>query len=287
MPSEAPLGEEDDLRALPTNVTFKNICVSDTLGPGLRNDPGEFNCFLNVIVQVSFSFKIFPFLFSLNKVSFTALLIFNVQSFWHLRKLRDKFLSGSTSAHVHIGNHCLVCAFQEVFNSLSVASAKMQREAVSPTSLRNALSELNPNSNFFREVSLQFGWCYHHVFILFQSCKVRNHLSFMQLASETDLLILQVQINDAPEVLVKILECLHRSVPSGSSVSVTKSSGSKGAGNWNCRSDACITHKFFGMDILEKMICRKCGIESSQTKFTTFFYALDASTLREWKACFI
>ena len=84
VPSQAPLGEEDDLRALPTNVTLTNISVSDTLGPGPRNDPGEFNCFLNVIVQVSFSFKTFPFQFSLNEVSFSALLIFNVMNLFFL-----------------------------------------------------------------------------------------------------------------------------------------------------------------------------------------------------------
>ena len=88
--------------------------------------------------------------------------------------------------HVHIGKHCLVCALQEVFNALSVTSAKMQREAVSPTSLRNSLSTLNPESNFFQEVSSQFGWCYQHIVILFQSHQLRNHLSFMQLTSETD-----------------------------------------------------------------------------------------------------
>ncbi|GFZ07717.1 hypothetical protein Acr_19g0006540 [Actinidia rufa] len=101
---EATLGEEALGHC--QLMSHSKICVSDALGPGLRNDPGEFNCFLNVIVQ---------------------------------------------HPHVHIGKHCLVCALQEVFNALSVASAKMQREVVSPTSLRNALSALNPESNFFQE----------------------------------------------------------------------------------------------------------------------------------------
>ncbi|XP_057464986.1 uncharacterized protein LOC130754757 [Actinidia eriantha] len=100
----------------------------------------------------------------------------------------------------------------------------MQREAVSPTSLRNALSALNPESNFFQEV----------------------------------------QIKDASEVLVKILECFNRSFTAGSGVSITKSSGSKGAGY--CRNDVCIAHNLFGMDIRQKMSCDKCGFASKHTK---------------------
>ncbi|XP_028123701.1 uncharacterized protein LOC114320838 isoform X2 [Camellia sinensis] len=55
------------------------ICATD-LGPGLRN-VGENNCFINVIVQ----------------------------SLWHLRTFRGKFLRRSTSAHAHIKDPCIVC----------------------------------------------------------------------------------------------------------------------------------------------------------------------------------
>ncbi|CAL5367971.1 unnamed protein product [Camellia sinensis] len=84
---------------------------SEIFGPGLRNDAGENNCFLNVIVQ----------------------------SLWHLRKFRDKFLSRSTSMHVHVGDPCVVCALLETFNALSAASASMPKEPVSPINLRTAL----------------------------------------------------------------------------------------------------------------------------------------------------
>ena len=64
MPLEIPVGEEEDLRVLSSDVKVENLSVSDKLGPGLRNDPGEYNCCLNMIVQVSLSFKKIPFLFS-------------------------------------------------------------------------------------------------------------------------------------------------------------------------------------------------------------------------------
>ena len=57
-------------------------------------------------------------------------------------------------------------------------------------------------------------------------------------------------MKDASEVLVKILECFNRSFTAGSGVSITKSSGSKGAGY--CRSDVCIAHNLFGRDIRQK-----------------------------------
>lgn len=77
----------------------------------------------------------------------------NIQTFWNLRKFREAFTSGATSEHVHIGDPCVVCALREIFIALSEASANKEREAISPTSLRNALIKLNPDSNIFREVS--------------------------------------------------------------------------------------------------------------------------------------
>lgn len=66
-------------------------------------------------------------------------------------------MSRSTSEHVHIGDPC-VCELQEIFIALSVASANNEREAISSTPLRNALIKLDPDSNYFQEVSLHFGW---------------------------------------------------------------------------------------------------------------------------------
>ncbi|KAL6960699.1 hypothetical protein U1Q18_038462 [Sarracenia purpurea var. burkii] len=192
-----PLEEstEEDGRVFSTDATFDNISGSDAFGPGLRNDVGEYNCFLNVIVQ----------------------------SLWHLSKFRDDFLSRSTSVHMHIGDPCVVCALQEVLNALSVASANMQREAVSPTSLRIALSKLYPDGNFFQEA----------------------------------------QMNDASEVLAVIFDCLHQSFTSGSGVSPTESSASKCPGSWDCAVAACIAHKHFGIEIFEKMSCyNSCDLDA-------------------------
>ena len=64
--------EEEDLRVLSTDITFGSLSGSDTRGPGLRSDSGEYNCFVNAIIQVSVSFKRFPFLLSQNKNSFST-----------------------------------------------------------------------------------------------------------------------------------------------------------------------------------------------------------------------
>jgi len=56
--------------------------------------------------------------------------------------------------HVHVGDPCVVCALYEIFAALNKASADSRREAVAPTSLRVALSNLCPDSNFFQEVVL-------------------------------------------------------------------------------------------------------------------------------------
>ncbi|CAL5369163.1 unnamed protein product [Camellia sinensis] len=87
-----------------------DVACSTDLGPGLRN-VGENNCFINVIVQ----------------------------SLWHLRKFRGKFLRRSTSAHVHIKDPCIVCELHGIFTALR--EAKEGDDAVSPTTLRIALSK--------------------------------------------------------------------------------------------------------------------------------------------------
>lgn len=53
-----------------------------------------------------------------------------------------------------MGDPCVVCALYEIFSALSLASMDARREAVTPASLRIALSNLYPSSNFFQEVSL-------------------------------------------------------------------------------------------------------------------------------------
>ncbi|CAL5369182.1 unnamed protein product [Camellia sinensis] len=87
-----------------------DVACSTDLGPGLRN-VGENNCFINVIVQ----------------------------SLWHLRKFRGKFLRRSTPAHVHIKDPCIVCELRGIF--IALREAKEGDDAVSPTTLRIALSK--------------------------------------------------------------------------------------------------------------------------------------------------
>ncbi|XVF09167.1 hypothetical protein REPUB_Repub07fG0068300 [Reevesia pubescens] len=199
----------------PNEVSSEGLNETDLFGTGLQNEVGEYNCFLNVIIQ----------------------------SLWHLRRFRDEFLRRSRSDHVHVGDPCVVCALYEIFTALNIASTDARREPVAPTSLRIALSNLYPESNFFQEA----------------------------------------QMNDASEVLAVIFDCLHRSFTSGSSVSDTDSVDSNCTGSWDCANSACTVHSLFGMDIFERMNCYSCGLESRHLKYTTFFHNINASALRTMK----
>ncbi|KAJ4836507.1 hypothetical protein Tsubulata_036210 [Turnera subulata] len=196
-------------------VANENVNGTDVFGTGLKNDVGEYNCFLNVIIQ----------------------------SLWHLRRFRDEFLRRSASKHVHVGDPCVVCALYEIFYAMSLASTDTRREAVAPTSLRIALSNLYPDSSFFQEA----------------------------------------QMNDASEVLAVIFDCLHQAFTSGSSVSDSESVESNCTGSWDCTNSACIVHSLFGMDIFERMNCYSCGLESRHLKYTSFFHNINASALRTMK----
>ncbi|KAM7272212.1 hypothetical protein ACFE04_026875 [Oxalis oulophora] len=201
-----------------SEVMHENINGTDVFGTGLKNEVGEYNCFLNVIIQ----------------------------SLWHIRRFRDEFLRRSASEHVHVGDPCVVCALYEIFTALSFASKSTRREAVAPTPLRIALSNLYPDSNFFREA----------------------------------------QMNDASEVLGVIFDCLHRSCtpPGLTRVSDADSvASSKCTGSWDCANMGCIVHTLFGMDIFERMNCYVCGLESRHLKYTSFFHNINASTLRLMK----
>lgn len=186
----------------------------DLFGTGLKNAVGEYNCFLNVIIQ----------------------------SLWHLRKFRDEFLKTS-SPHVHVGNPCVVCALHDIFTALTKASEEGQREAVSPTSLRIALSNLYPDSKFFQEA----------------------------------------QMNDASEVLAVIFDCLHKSYTSYSSECDVEAHENDSVGSWDCANNSCIVHSIFGMDIYEQMNCYSCGVESRHLKYTSFFHNINANSLRTTK----
>lgn len=208
-------GEVDNSGAVPSDVQASNMNRVDVLGTGLKNEVGEYNCFLNVIIQ----------------------------SLWHVRRFRDEFLRRSTSEHVHVGDPCVICALKEIFSVLSIASTDTRREAVAPTSLRTALSNLYPNSNFFKEG----------------------------------------QMNDASEVLAAIFDCLHQSFTPGSSVSDTASVASSNTSSWDCVNEDCIAHSIFGMNIFERMNCYNCELQSRYLKYTSFFHNINASALRTMK----
>ncbi|PIA62439.1 hypothetical protein AQUCO_00200449v1 [Aquilegia coerulea] len=119
------ISPQDDFVVSPNEVTIQSMNKLDVVGTGLRNEVGEYNCFLNVIIQ----------------------------SLWHLQRFREEFLRMLTSKHVHVGDPCVVCALYDIFTALNVASMDLRKEAVAPTQLRIALSNLYPNSNFFREMN--------------------------------------------------------------------------------------------------------------------------------------
>lgn len=48
------VGEADGIDDRPDNFSEVNLSGDDIYGTGLKNDVGEYNCFLNVIIQVDF-----------------------------------------------------------------------------------------------------------------------------------------------------------------------------------------------------------------------------------------
>lgn len=45
-------GEVDNVGGVPNDVQVDNVGEGDVFGTGLKNEVGEYNCFLNVIIQV-------------------------------------------------------------------------------------------------------------------------------------------------------------------------------------------------------------------------------------------
>lgn len=90
-------------------------------------------------------------------------------------------------------------------------------------------------------------------------------------------------MNDASEVLAVIFDCIHRSFTSGFGVSGTKSIESNGMGSWDCANNACVAHSLFGMNVLERLNCFNCGLESREMRYSSFFYNINASALRTMK----
>ncbi|KAL1812484.1 hypothetical protein ACET3Z_022549 [Daucus carota] len=209
------LSELGNGEVLSHETTNESVNGAEAYGLGLKNEVGEYNCFLNVIIQ----------------------------SLWHITRFREEFLRKSLSGHVHVGDPCVICALFDIFNALSMASTDLKREAVAPTPLRIALSNLYPESNFFQEA----------------------------------------QMNDASEVLGVIFDCLHRSFTSGLDISNNEIVGSNNLSSWDCSNDACVAHNLFGMNISERLNCYNCGLESKFMKYTSFFHNINASALRTIK----
>ncbi|KAF0912897.1 hypothetical protein E2562_019477 [Oryza meyeriana var. granulata] len=143
--------EEDLERAVLQSLGTSN--EKEVYGTGLKNAAGEYNCFLNVIIQ----------------------------SLWHLKRFRDGFLKTS-SLHKHVEDPCAVCALYDIFTDLSKASEE-QGEAVAPTSLRIALSKSYPNSKFFQEGQMNDASevlgvifeCLHKAYTSHADCQVKSH----------------------------------------------------------------------------------------------------------------
>ncbi|CAG7869833.1 unnamed protein product [Brassica rapa] len=121
-------------------------------GTGLQNEVGEYNCFLNVIIQ----------------------------SLWNLGVFRAEFLRSSTLDHHHVGDPCVVCSLYEVLTALSAASREIRKEPVTPSTLRIALSNLYPDSSFFQEAQMNDA---SEVLAVIFDCL---HRSFAQSASVSD-----------------------------------------------------------------------------------------------------
>ncbi|XP_020179170.1 uncharacterized protein [Aegilops tauschii subsp. strangulata] len=145
--------EEDLRKAVHQSLGASN--GKEVYGAGLKNAAGEYNCFLNVIIQ----------------------------SLWHLKRFRHEFLKTS-SLHMHIEDPCAVCALYNIFVDLSKAS-EGQGEAVAPTSLRIALSKSYPNNRFFQEGQMNDASevlgvifeCLHKSYTSRADCHAKSHES--------------------------------------------------------------------------------------------------------------
>ncbi|XP_052304578.1 uncharacterized protein LOC7467868 isoform X3 [Populus trichocarpa] len=101
----------------------KSPSGSGIFGVVLKDDIGENNCILNVIIQC----------------------------LWNIQLVRNELCSITDSGHEHIGDPCIVCELADVFGELNEASTCTRREIVSTTSLRLAISKCSPHRDSFQE----------------------------------------------------------------------------------------------------------------------------------------
>eukprot|EP00897_Mesotaenium_endlicherianum_P007436 jgi/Mesen1/6720/ME000344S05998 len=96
--------------------------AQDDAGQGLQNEVGQYNCFLNVVIQ-----------------------------------FREELLREGSGEHVHQGDPCVVCALRGIFVALSTPGGSRRechKEAVAPTALRLALSAMYSETEFFQQVKV-------------------------------------------------------------------------------------------------------------------------------------
>ncbi|XP_012946362.1 inactive ubiquitin carboxyl-terminal hydrolase 54, partial [Aplysia californica] len=117
--------EEDDLDSLlPPNCPNPyydtwdrhNSIAFSTATKGLRNAPGENNCFVNSAVQV----------------------------FWHLDVFRRSYRR--LSGHTCMGNSCIFCALKVIFTQFQFSD----QSSLHPDALRKALAETFANQHRFQ-----------------------------------------------------------------------------------------------------------------------------------------
>lgn len=56
-----------------------------------------------------------------------------MQSQFHLRQLRDEYMSRSEIWHIHAGNPCFLCTFRDSFAAMHIALQDLPEDSVSPT----------------------------------------------------------------------------------------------------------------------------------------------------------
>ncbi|KAL9256124.1 hypothetical protein AKJ16_DCAP02502 [Drosera capensis] len=141
--------------------TTENVYAMDFYGTGLRNY-GENNCFLNAVIQ----------------------------SLRHLEQFRHEFLTTAKSDHSHIRDPCVVCALHDILAALRNSSLDTKSEAVTATSLRTALRELQPEDPTFEEKEMGDAAVMWNAILkcLHESC-IRRKVSFGPESSDSVLLV--------------------------------------------------------------------------------------------------
>lgn len=71
----------------PVEDSAQDVNGASLLGTGLRNEVGEYNCFLNVIIQVGISKVNFPIFYYNNCITYVSLMYYSKIDFMSLYDL--------------------------------------------------------------------------------------------------------------------------------------------------------------------------------------------------------